>query len=469
MPDKWEYPWYAAWDLAFHMLPMARIDPGFAKEQLVLFLREWYMHPNGQLPAYEWAFSDVNPPVHGWAAWRVYKVSAARGHRDRTFLARVYQKLLLNFTWWVNRKDMEGNNLFGGGFLGLDNVGVFDRSKPLPTGGMLEQADATAWMAFYCTTMLSMSLELAREDPAYEDTASKFFEHFVAIADAMNRLGGAGLWCDDDGFYYDQLQLPDGRVVPLRIRSLVGLLPLIACSILDDELIERLPGFGKRLRWFLENRKDLGDQIAYAAEAGPGGRHGHRLLAIPSRDRLLRVLSYMLDENEFLSPYGIRSVSRVHEQQPFVFHVNGDEHRVAYEAGESSTGLFGGNSNWRGPVWFPTNYLIIESLERYHHFYGDSLTVEFPTGSGRRMHLGDVAEELWTRLAKLFLPDATGRRPCHGDEHRYAADPHWKDLVLFYEYFHGDTGRGVGASHQTGWTALVARCYEDLARREARR
>jgi hypothetical protein len=462
MPDKWEYPWYAAWDLAFHMLAMARVDPSFVKDQLVLFLREWYMHPNGQLPAYEWAFSDVNPPVHAWAVWRVYKVSAARGHRDRVFLARIYQKLLLNFTWWVNRKDVEGNNLFGGGFLGLDNIGVFDRSKPLPTGGVLEQADGTAWMAFYCTTMLSMSLELARDDPAYEDTASKFFEHFVAIADAMNRLGGTGLWSDDDGFYYDQLMLPDGKVVPLRVRSLVGLLPLVACSILDDEVISRLPGFSKRMRWFLENRKDLGQQIAYA---GRDGRQHHRLLATPSRERLARVLAYMLDEKEFLSPYGIRSLSRIHAERPFVLHVNGEEHRVAYEPAESSTGLFGGNSNWRGPVWFPTNYLLIEALERYHHFYGDSLTVEFPTGSGRRMHLGSVAQELWQRLARLFLPDANGRRPCHGDDRRYVDDPHWKDLVLFYEYFHGDTGRGVGASHQTGWTALAARCNEDLARR----
>ena len=467
MPDKWEYPWYAAWDLAFHMLPMARVDATFAKEQLVLFLREWYMHPNGQLPAYEWAFSDVNPPVHAWAAWRVYKVSAPRGARDRLFLSRVYQKLLLNFTWWVNRKDVEGNNLFGGGFLGLDNVGVFDRSKPLPTGGMLEQADGTAWMDFYCTTMLSMSLELARENPAVEDMASKFFEHFVAIADAMNRLGGNGLWCDDDGFYYDQVQLPDGRVVPLRVRSLVGLMPLIACSILDDELLSRLPGFSKRMRWFLENRKDLAGQIAYAEHGA--GRRGHRLLAIPSKERLVRVLRYMLDENEFLSPYGIRSVSRIHAERPFVFDVNGTQYRVGYEPGESHSGLFGGNSNWRGPVWFPTNYLLVEALERYHHFYGDSLKVEFPTGSGRYLHLGEVANELWTRLARLFLPDPTGRRPCHGDDARYASDPDWKDLVLFYEYFHGDSGRGVGASHQTGWTALVARCYEDLARRGARR
>jgi hypothetical protein len=396
-------------------------------------------------------------------------VSAARGRRDRVFLARVYQKLLLNFTWWVNRKDVAGNNLFGGGFLGMDNIGVFDRSKPFPTGGVLEQADGTAWMAFYCATMLSIALELAREDPAYEDTASKFFEHFVAIADAMNRFGGSGLWSDDDGFYYDRLLRPDGVVVPLRIRSVVGLLPLVTCAILDDEAIARLPGFTKRMHWFLANRKDLAGQIAYAEHAGRDGAHQHRLLAIPSRERLVRVLGYMLDEDEFLSPYGIRSLSRIHAERPFAVEVNGEVHRVAYEPAESSTGLFGGNSNWRGPVWFPPNYLLIEALERYHHFYGDTLQVECPTGSGRRMHLGDVAHELATRLSRLFLPGADGRRPSHGDERRYADDPYWKDHVLFHEYFDGDTGRGAGASHQTGWTALVARCYEDLARRGARR
>jgi hypothetical protein len=464
MPDKWEYPWYAAWDLAFHMIPFAKIDPQFAKDQLVLFLREWYMHPNGQLPAYEFAFGDVNPPVHAWACWRVYKMTAPTGQRDRMFLSRTFQKLLLNFTWWVNRKDTEGKNLFSGGFLGLDNIGVFDRSRPLPTGGHLEQADGTAWMAFFCNTMLSMALELAQTNPATEDMASKFFEHFVAIADAINTLGGTGLWDEQDGFYYDQLHV-DGRSVPLRIRSLVGLMPLIACEILEEDAIEKLPGFKKRLQWFLEHRQDLAQHISYMVDDNSGRQHGHRLLAIPSRERLERVLKYMLDENEFLSPYGIRSVSKYHEIHPYVFSVNGDEHRVDYVPAEGNSGLFGGNSNWRGPIWFPINYLLVEALERYHHFYGDTLKVECPTGSGRMLNLQQVADDLRSRLARIFLPDETGRRPCHGDERRYAEDPHWKDLALFYEYFHGDTGRGVGASHQTGWTALVTRCIENAAHR----
>ncbi len=462
MPDKWEYPWYAAWDLAFHMIPFARIDPQFAKDQLVLFLREWYMHPNGQLPAYEFAFGDVNPPVHAWACWRVYKMTGARGERDRLFLSRTFQKLLLNFTWWVNRKDAGGKNIFGGGFLGLDNIGVFDRSKPLPTGGHLEQADGTAWMAFFCNTMLSMALELARDNPATEDMASKFFEHFVAIADAINTHGGTGLWDEPDGFYYDQLHV-DGRTVPLRVRSLVGLLPLIAVEVLEEETIQKLPGFQKRMQWFLEHRHDLAGHISYMETEAGEDVHGHRLLAIPSRDRLVRVLKYMLDENEFLSPHGIRSVSKFHERQPYMFHVNGAEFRVDYVPGESNTGLFGGNSNWRGPIWMPINYLLVEALERYHHFYGDSLKVECPTGSGNRMNLKQVADELSRRLASLFLPDANGYRPVHAGERRFAADPHWKDLALFYEYFHGDTGRGVGASHQTGWTALASRCIEDMA------
>jgi hypothetical protein len=464
MPDKWEYPWYAAWDLAFHMIPFVRIDPHFAKEQLVLFLREWYMHPNGQIPAYEWAFSDVNPPVHAWAAWRVYKMTGAPGQRDRIFLERVFQKLLLNFTWWVNRKDVEGKNLFAGGFLGLDNIGVFDRSRPLPTGGHLEQSDGTAWMAFYASTMLSMALELARENPAYGDMASKFFEHFVAICDAMNTLGGSGLWDDHDGFYYDQLHL-DGRSMPLRVRSMVGLLPLIAVEVLEETVIERLPGFHKRMRWFLEHRQDLARHISYMTV--DGGGHEHRLLAIPSRERLERVLRYMLDEDEFLSPYGIRSLSRIHQRQPFTCLEGGEEYRVAYVPGASESGLFGGNSNWRGPIWFPVNYLLIEALERYHHFYGDSLRVEFPTRSGRKINLQEVAREVSMRLARLFLPDASGRRPCHGAEHRYARDPHWRELVLFHEYFNGDDGSGVGASHQTGWSALGVRCIEEMARARA--
>ncbi len=459
MPDAWEYPWYAAWDLAFHMIPFARIDPQFAKEQLVLLLREWYMHPNGQIPAYEFAFSDVNPPVHAWAAWRVYKMTGARGLRDRVFLSRVFQKLIINFTWWVNRKDSEGNHLFSGGFLGLDNIGVFDRSKPLPTGGRLEQADGTAWMAFYATTMMSIALELSRDNPATEDVASKFFEHFVAIADAMNTLGGTGLWDEEDGFYYDQLHV-DGRSSPLKVRSLVGAIPLIAVEVVDSEQVDKLPGFKKRLMWFLENRKDLAKQLSFMEK----GRDVKMLLALPTKERLVRVLHYLLDENEFLSPYGLRSISRVHKDKPYVFHVNGEEFRVDYDPAESTSGLFGGNSNWRGPIWFPLNFLIVEALERYHHFYGDSLRVECPTGSGNSMTLHEVARELSARLARIFLADSSGRRPVHADDARYRDDPHWKDLVLFYEYFHGETGRGVGASHQTGWTATVVKFVEDLAR-----
>ncbi len=462
MPDKWEYPWYAAWDLAFHMIPFAHIDPEFAKEQLVLLLREWYLHPSGQVPAYEFAFEDVNPPVHAWACWRVYKMSGPRGRRDRFFLERVFQKLLLNFTWWVNRKDPDGRNLFAGGFLGLDNIGVFDRSKPLPTGGHLEQADGTAWMAFYCNTMLAMALELASEDPAYEDVASKFFEHFIAIADAMNHLGGSGLWSEDDGFYYDQLHL-DGVHIPLRVRSLVGALPLIAAEVLDEEKFRHLKGFNRRMKWFLENRPEVTRNIACMRPRHVEGRI-QRLLSIPTREHLQRVLRYLLDETEFLSSHGIRSVSRVHEAHPYEFDVMGQPYRVDYVPAEGNTGLFGGNSNWRGPIWFPINYLLLESLERYHHFYGDELRVECPMGSGRMLTLQEVALELEARLASLVLRNDQGRRPCHGAEARYASDPHWKDLVLFYEYFHGDNGRGVGASHQTGWTALVVRCIEDLIR-----
>jgi hypothetical protein len=457
MPDKWEYPWYAAWDLAFHMIPMAQVDPEFAKAQLALMLREWYMHPNGQIPAYEWNFSDVNPPVHAWACWRVYKIAGSKGHRDREFLQKVFHKLLINFTWWVNRKDPEGRNLFAGGFLGLDNIGVFDRSKPLPTGGHLEQADGTAWMAFYCSTMLAMALELAEHDPAYEDVASKFFEHFVSIADAMNNLGGRGLWDDHDGFYYDQLHC-NGDSQLLKIRSIVGIIPLFAVEILEEETIARLPGFRKRMQWFLDHRQDLACHISYMERTDHHGHnHAHRLLAIPSRERLENVLRYVLDESEFLSDYGVRALSRVHKDSPFVFHAGGEEHRVDYLPGESNSGLFGGNSNWRGPIWFPVNYLLIEALERYHHFYGDDFRVECPAGSGQLLNLQEVADELSQRLARIFLPDGQGRRPCHGSDARYADDPHFRDLVLFYEYFHGDNGRGVGASHQTGWTALAAR------------
>ncbi len=457
MPDKWEYPWYAAWDLAFHMIPMATVDPEFAKSQLLLILREWYMHPNGQIPAYEFAFSDVNPPVHAWACWRVYKMTGHRGERDRSFLARAFQKLLINFTWWVNRKDVNGQHLFAGGFLGLDNIGVFDRSRPLPTGGHLEQADGTAWMAFYCATMLAMALELAQGDPTYEDVASKFFEHFVAIADAMNCLGGSGLWDEADGFYYDQLQV-DGHSHRLRIRSMVGIIPLFAVEVLEDELLRELPGFRKRMDWFLQHRQDLARHISYLErEQDDGSANHHRLLAIPSHERLERVLRYVLDENEFLAPHGIRALSRVHAEKPYSFWVGGEEHRVEYVPAESTSGLFGGNSNWRGPIWFPVNYLLIEALERYHHFYGDTFRIECPTGSGKWLTLQEVAQEISRRLASLFVPDENGQRPCHGENPRFANDPHWRELVLFYEYFHGDNGRGVGASHQTGWTALVTR------------
>jgi hypothetical protein len=465
MPDKWEYPWYAAWDLGFQMIPFARIDPQFAKEQLILFLREWYMHPNGQLPAYEFAFGDVNPPVHAWSAWRVYKMTGARGRRDHMFLERVFHKLLINFSWWVNRKDPDGNNIFGGGFLGLDNIGVFDRNRPLPSGQSLEQADGTAWMAFYCATMLSIALELATQDPSYEDMASKFFEHFVAIADATNALGGTGLWDDEDGFYYDQLHV-DGSRQPLRVRSIVGLVPLFASECIEQHTIDRLPGFRKRMQWFLDHRGDLAGQITYMSTL-PGARHSRRLLAMPTRDRLVRVLRYVLDEREFLSPYGVRSLSQIHRAHPFTLRVGEDEFSVRYTPAESDTAVFGGNSNWRGPIWLPINYLLIEALERYHHFYGDTLTVECPTGSGNKMTLGDVAHDLATRLTRLFLPDASGRRPCHGDDARYQRRPNWRDLVLFYEHFDGDSGRGLGASHQTGWTALVTRCLEKTVTRVA--
>ncbi|HLK11921.1 MAG TPA: glucosidase [Candidatus Binatia bacterium] len=449
IPDSWEYPWYAAWDLAFHTIPFATLDPAFAKEQLVLFLREWYMHPNGQLPAYEFALGDVNPPVHAWACWQVYKRDGAR---DRPFLARVFQKLLLTFTWWVNRKDLEGDNLFSGGFLGLDNVGLFDRSQPLPSGVVLEQADGTGWMAFYCTTMLKIALELAREEPIYEDMASKFFEHFVAIADAMNEFGGTGLWDDADGFYYDQLRV-GGALTPLRVRSAVGLVPLFAGVVLEDWQLDRFPDFRKRAAWFVRNRTDLAWQLS-----SMGAVRGRYLLAIPTRERLERVLRRLLDEDEFLSPFGVRSLSRVHRDRPFLMHLGEQTLTVAYEPGESESGLFGGNSNWRGPVWFPINFLVIEALRRFHHFYGGGMRVECPTGSGRLLDLGEIAAEIEARLARLFVADARGRRACHGEEARYVDDPHWRDLVLFHEYFHGDTGRGCGASHQTGWTALIADC-----------
>jgi hypothetical protein len=463
MPDKWEYPWYAAWDLSFHMIPMAKIDVEFAKNQLVLFLREWYMHPNGQIPAYEWALSDVNPPVHAWACWQVYKQSG-----DREFLARTFQKLLLNFTWWVNRKDTRGQHVFSGGFLGLDNIGVFDRSKPLPGGGTLDQADATAWMAFYCGGMLQMALELANESQAYSDMASKFFEHYVAISEAMNSIHGSGLWDEADGFYYDHV-FRHGRSTALKVRSLVGLIPFCTNIILHESTLCRLPSFMRRMNWFLKHKPQMSRYMTYLERKCPeGSLSGMRLLAIPSTERLRRLLGYMLDENEFLSPFGIRSLSAIHAKKPFVFDHEGGTASVSYVPGESNTGMFGGNSNWRGPIWFPLNYLIIESLRSYHEYFGDSFQVECPTGSGHQMNLMQVADELEHRLVRVFLSGTDGKRPCHGSDPRYTQDPHWRDLVLFYEYFHGDNGKGLGASHQTGWTALVATMLEHQAHCRAR-
>lgn len=458
--------WLAAWDLAFHMPPFARLDPQFAKDQLVLLLREWYLHPNGQIPAYEFAFGDVNPPVHAWAAWRVYKIAAPGGGRDRDFLESTFQKLLLNFTWWVNRKDADGRNLFSGGFLGLDNIGVFDRSKPLPGGGALQQADGTAWMAFYCLTMMAMALELAHDGTrprnAYGDLASKFFEHFIQIADAMNGLGGTGLWDEEDGFYYDQIQVDGGAPVRLKVRSLVGLLPLIAATVVEQETLDRLPGFKKRFDWFLANRRDLARHIAWTeSEDSPG--HSRWLLAIPSRERLVRVLRYLLDEAEFLSPYGVRSLSKFHRDHPYVFRADGEAFHLEYVPGEGNSPMFGGNSNWRGPVWFPINYLIVEALERYHHYYGAGFKVECPTGSGVFLALQDVADELSRRLASLFLPGEDGRRPCHGGLDARRRDADGNALSLFHEYFDAETGRGLGASHQTGWTALVTRLLDGRA------
>lgn len=458
MPDKWEYPWYAAWDLAFHMIPMARVDPDFAKKQLSLLLREWYMHPNGQIPAYEFNFSDVNPPVHAWAVWRVYKMTGPKGERDINFLASCFQKLLINFTWWVNRKDPQGRHVFAGGFLGLDNIGVFDRSN-LPKGMTLIQADATAWMAFYCNTMLAMALELAEHDIVYADMASKFFEHFVAIADAINDLGGTGLWDHVDGFYYDQLS-EDGIGQAMRVRSLVGLLPLIAVEVFHKSQIEKLPGFKRRMDWFLKNRRDLSTCISYLT--AEKGREDCLLLAIPSREKIESVVRYLLDPNEFLSPFGIRSLSKVYDKKPFTLEHDGRVHEVRYVPGESDTYMFGGNSNWRGPVWFPVNFLIVEALQRYHHFYGDRFKVECPTGSGNWVTLGQAATEIEQRLTKLFVRDEQGDRPCHGDHDRLGKIPGFEDLVLFHEYFHADTGRGLGACHQTGWTALITECLADV-------
>jgi len=460
MPDKWEYPWFATWDLAFHVIVLAMIDPDFAKPQLSRLTREWYMHPNGQLPAYEWAFGDVNPPVHAWAAWRVYKIEQKMyGRTDRDFLERVFQKLLLNFTWWVNRKDVEGKNIFQGGFLGLDNIGVFDRSAQLPTGGYINQADGTSWMGMYCLNMLTIAIELAKTDSTYEDIASKFFEHFLRIADSMDGIGKAeiALWDEADGFYYDALHLPNGHQRPMKVRSLVGLIPLFAVGTLEPETLAQFPGFKKRTEWFIQHRPDLTQNIACMQTPGVGEK---RLLAIAYPDKLRRILQKMLDEAEFLGPHGIRAVSRIHAEHPYILTVDGQEYRVDYEPAESSTGLFGGNSNWRGPVWFPINYLLIESLQKFHHYFGDDFTVECPTGSGQMMTLWEVATELSQRLTRTFLRDSSGKRAIYGGTEMFQTNPHWRDLIIFNEYFHGDNGAGIGASHQTGWTGLVAKLIQ---------
>jgi hypothetical protein len=460
MPDKWEYPWYAAWDLAFHTIPLAIVDPDFAKEQLILLLREWYMHPNGQLPAYEWAFGDVNPPVHAWAAWRVYKIERRiRGVADRGFLEKVFHKLLLNFTWWVNRKDPDGANIFQGGFLGLDNIGVFDRSAPLPTGGHLEQSDGTSWMGMYCLNMLAMALELAKDDPAYEDVASKFFEHFVYIARAMNDFGSGGvsLWDEEDGFYYDVLHLPNGDEHFLKIRSMVGLIPLFAVETLEPEIIDRLPGFKRRMQWFIDNHPDVPEHIEMTQRSARGVR---RLLSLVNRKQLKRVLARMLDETEFLSPYGIRALSRYHQDHPYEVYVNDTTNRVDYEPAESTTGLFGGNSNWRGPIWMPVNYLLIESLQKFHYYYGEDFKVPCPSRSKGEADLWQVASDLSRRLCHIFVRGKDGRRPVAGVLEHFQSDPCWRDLILFHEYFHGDNGAGIGANHQTGWTGLVAKLLE---------
>ncbi len=477
MPDKWEYPWYAAWDLAFHCVVLAEIDPDFAKDQLVLLTREWYMHPNAQLPAYEWAFGDVNPPVHAWAAWRVYEIDRdARGQGDCAFLERVFHKLMLNFTWWVNRKDAGGRNIFQGGFLGLDNIGIFDRSAPLPTGGHINQSDGTAWMAMYTLNLMRIALELAINDHVYEDIATKFFEHFLLIAEAMTKIGGTdvGLWDDADEFYYDVLELPGNRAVPLKVRSIVGLIPLFAVEVLDGEVLSRLPEFTRRLHWFLDHRPELAQLVSRWMVEGEEDR---RLLSLLRGHRMKCLLHRMLDENEFLSDYGVRSISKYHAAHPFVFEHDGDHFSIGYVPGESASSVFGGNSNWRGPIWMPVNFLLIEALRRFHSYYGDDFTVECPVGSGRFITLTEVADEIARRLIRMFCADGNGRRPVLGTDDCFSR-PEFRDCLLFYEYFHGDTGRGLGAAHQTGWTGLVASLLmqhrtaavaaEPPARREAR-
>jgi hypothetical protein len=463
MPDKWEYPWFAAWDTAFHTVAYAMIDPDFAKDQLLLLLREWYMHPNGQIPAYEWAFGDANPPVHAWAAIRVYSIeSKMYGRKDRAFLERVFQKLLINFTWWVNRKDSEGNNIFEGGFLGLDNIGAFDRTAGLPGGGYLEQADGTSWMAAYCLNMLAIALELAKDDPVYEDIATKFFEHFVHIGSAANRTTGSdsGLWDEEAGFYFDRLQLPDGRSFPIAAYTIAGLVPLFAAAIADQDTMRGFPDFGERFRWFARYRPDL---LGGLADIMHHGVENRIRVALVDSHRLRRILGHVLDENGLLSPYGVRSVSKRHAAAPFVLNFDGQQFTIDYAPGESTTSMFGGNSNWRGPVWMPLNFLLIEALQKHQYFLGDEFKVEDPVGSGHQCNLWEVTTDLSYRLIKLFLRDENGGRPAHGGDERFRSDPHWRDLVLFYEYFHGDNGKGLGAGHQTGWTGVVAKLIHQYA------
>jgi len=466
MPDKWEYPWYAAWDLAFHCLPLALVDPLFAKGQLDIILREWYQHPNGQVPAYEWNFGDVNPPVIGWAAWRVYKIEEKQtGRGDRDFLETAFHKLLIGFTWWVNRKDSKGKNIFQGGFLGLDNIGVFDRSAPLPDGGHLEQSDGTSWMGMFCLNMMRMALELARQNPVYENIATKFFEHFLGIAGAMNDLGGQGigLWDEPDEFYYDVLHMPDGRYLPLRVRSLVGLMPLLAVETIEPELLEAMPGFKRRLEWYLESRPDLASLISRWHQHGAGDR---RLISLTRGHRMKCLLRRMLDPNEFLSDFGVRSLSKFHGSHPYVLRSeDGSERVVHYEPGESQTNIFGGNSNWRGPVWLPINYLLIESLQKFHHYYGDDFKVECPTGSGQFLTLNEIANELSNRLIRLWMRDGDAARPFERASADALSGEHDRELYWFHEYFNGDTGAGLGASHQTGWTGLVAKLIQQQGER----
>ncbi|MGE3316397.1 MAG: glucosidase, partial [Planctomycetaceae bacterium] len=470
MPDKWEYPWYAAWDLAFHCIPLALVDAEFAKAQLVLLTREWYMHPNGQLPAYEWQFGDVNPPVHAWATWRVFQIDRKQtgGRGDLAFLERVFHKLMLNFTWWVNRKDAQGRNVFQGGFLGLDNIGVFDRSAPLPTGGFINQADGTSWMAMYCLNLMRIALELALHNPVYQDIATKFFEHFLHIAEAITNVGedgsGPGLWDEEDKFFYDKLILPNGQMTSLKVRSMVGLIPLFAVETIEPEMLAHVPDFARRLHWFLDYRPDLARLVSRWEEPGLGER---RLLSLLRGHRMKRLLKRMLDETEFLSDYGVRAMSRSHAAEPYVFRTNGQTLTVSYQPAESDSSLFGGNSNWRGPIWFPVNYLIIESLQKFHHYYGDDFKIECPTGSGNFMTISEVAAELSHRLSKIFLRDENGKRPVFGRYEKMSLDPHFRDYIHFFEYFHGDSGEGVGASHQTGWTGLIAKLLQP--RRESDR